>query len=508
MSLIRHQFSNQGPKWIKDWPGVEDHWNPCLQTLVHGSVIDAVAFSPDGRRLASTSEGMDIILWDAETGVLQQEISMHQAFKKLHPARYSGFWQDMRLLAIASTEDAVQLWNTETGALKHTLKGEFKSQEYFIFSPDGRRLVLPMGYGTIQLWDTETGALKHTLKVEVGGYWQEHLTFSSDGRCLAVPIKGSVVIQFWDTETGVLRRTWKTEMKRKTRRIKSLAFSPDMRRSAVSFDGKIIQLWHFPTGTVQQTLKGQFDRIRTMTFSPKGRRLASSSVGSIVRLWDTETGILQLSNKSFQRVEAIAFSPNGQHLASTSGADVQLWDTNIHALQQTPKSYLSWLRALILLLIKRPFVLLLGNRTIQSWEASTGSMQQTLNAYTEFVDVLAYSPNGQRFASLSMDWTMRLWDAKTGALQQTIDISGLVPAVERAISSPETGSALRYAQNTPSNPLSSSGILRQAVCHKHWTAFLSNPRLYHCHPTVNASHHARRATSSSGMLGQELCSKP
>jgi serine/threonine protein kinase len=300
------------------------------QTLTLSAPISlgAVAFSPDGRLLASTgdhqpgkrsrkdSKNWKVWLWDSGSGQIRLTLTGLRAV---------AFSPDGRLLASGSESAQVQLWDLANGNHLRTMHCTYASPVVGVaFSPDGRLLAGSTHQG-VWVWDSSD---HHRTLAGRGGEFFWGVAFSPDGQLLASASSDGTV-WLWDPASGEHRRTLTGHEGDGYRSdVYGVAFSPDGRLLASAGTDKTVRLWDPATGAAVSTLTGHAGVVSSVAFSPDGRLLASAgSTDNTVRLWDPATGAAVSTLTGHTGVvSSVAFSPDGRLLASASGdRTVRLW---------------------------------------------------------------------------------------------------------------------------------------------------------------------------------------
>jgi len=370
----------------------------------HGITVTSVAFSPDGKRLATGSLDRTARLWDAATG--QELIILKGHGDSVLSVAFSP---DGKRLATGSADRTVRLWDAATGRELATFKGHEDRVPSVAFSPDGKRLATGSRDRTVRLWDVATGRELATLKGHAEGVLSA--SFSPDGKRLATG-SWDHTIKLWDVATGRELIT----LKGHTDGVFSVSFSPDGKRLATGSADRTIKLWDAATGLELITLKGHAKIVYSVSFSPDGKRLAAGSADRTVRLWDAVANQELITLKGHaEGVYTVAFSPDGRRLATGSwDRTMKLWDAATGQELATFKGHAHRVYSVAFSPDARRLATGSADRTARLWDAATGQELATLKGHADEISSVAFSPDGSRLATASWDRTVKLWDAATG----------------------------------------------------------------------------------------------
>ncbi|KAF6756394.1 hypothetical protein DFP72DRAFT_1066748 [Ephemerocybe angulata] len=350
----------------------------------HTDEVHAVALSPDGRFVVSSSDNKTIQIWDAQTGEAASE-------------RFEG--HTAAVVSVAYSPDGKCI---ATGSATVPTSG--------LSPPDGKFLASGSEDGTVRVWDAQTGDLSFP-PIRMDNTPVYSLAYSPDGEYFACGLDDGAVC-LWHAQTG---KPTSNAMSGHTGVVWSMAFSPDGSTIASASQDKTVRLWDGRTGEPRgEPLTGHTNEVFVVAWSPDGKYLVSGGDDNTVRVWDL-TGAQRVFEPMAGHTDvvlSVAYSPDGRHIASGSGdKTIRLWDAETRQPIGKPiAGHTEAVRSVRYSPDRSCISSGSNDGTIRLWDAQTGEpLSSPIIGHGAPVTSVAFSPTGDRIASGSRDTTVRIW---------------------------------------------------------------------------------------------------
>ncbi len=378
--------------------------------------VDQIAFSPDGKILASASPDNIVRLWDVATGKQLPSLGGHEK-----AVWFVVFSKDGKILATAGDSGAIRLWDVATGKLLRTCREDQGMVESLALSPDGKVLASASGDagGIVRLWDIETG--KELLSRKAYVWW---VTFSPDGKTLACIARDSTIHLL---DAGTLKEIG--PITGHTSYVSRLKFTADGKALFSAGGNRAILEWDMTALGQQRTLFTDVDGPTQMQHgwqavdvSPNGKVVALVPYtqpaikveDDAVHLFESGTGkelFVLRGNK--EEPKSVVFSSNGNLLASTGKDGIRLWDVatgkQLHWLQEQLSAFV----AVAFSHDDNVLGFATADGTIQLRESGTAKEIRRWSTEQKSITALAFSSDGKMVVALAGK-EAQVWDAESG----------------------------------------------------------------------------------------------
>ncbi len=329
----------------------------------------AVAFSPDGTRLATA--GSSVAVWSTKTGRRLFDFG-----RGAGPFRGVAFSAGGRRLAVGGSGGLATIWDATNGHRLESLESPVGGTGVYAlaFDPEGMRIAADDGVGDLWLWDARRGRVMRTIRTAhplCGVSW------SPDGRRVATGDCGThyagSVARIWDAQTG--RLVFASPVLNGA--IRMVAYSPNGEYLGAPTRAGNARIFDIATRRSVTTFEDHTGEVLSLAFDPSGARVVTGSTDGTARVWETATGRQLLVLRGHRAaVASVAFSAGRVATASEDGT-VKVWDV-------TTQGSRDWL---------------------------------TLAAHPGGVESVDYSPNSKQLLTTgNVDGRAKLWDARSGTL--------------------------------------------------------------------------------------------
>jgi WD40 repeat protein/serine/threonine protein kinase len=367
--------------------------------------VNAVAWSPDGKRLAfggavAAPPLSPVYLWD--TGSWTEVKALAEPRGGIETLAWSP---DGGTLAAGGTDRAVHRWEAATGKPLKRVEGHPDAGGPVAWSADGKYLATAASNQGVRFWEADSGRL--LAQTPLRAAWVSTLAWSPDGHFVAAGHSRGPTILVAAVPSGSPERV----LAGHNRPVRAVAWSPDGKRLASGGDDRMVRLWD-PIAAAAVSVMGEHQgAVTTLAWSPDGKTVASAGEDGAVRLWPVGAGVGRRLDAGMSQVRALAWSPDGKRLAWGGGDGLRVWEAvpgDTHDLQKHGPEVmaLAWLDG------GRTLTALGEDGNVRRWDVGSGQAQPAVALPARSG---TFSPTGRLLlAESSGAYTVRLWDGLTG----------------------------------------------------------------------------------------------
>ena len=383
----------------------------------HPSRENAIVWSPDGKRLATSSDDQTLRVWDIGSGDELLRLKGHRA-----AVTGVAFCRAGDHLFSCGTDGAIKLWDATQKREVVKLGPAMAAVDprdprpgpgCLSFNADGSILATPLSAQTIALWNPANGKLIRSLNVACGPV--SALSFSPDGSQIATSGPRTQLVGLCDAVNGRPLVTVGNPPGENPFGYLGAVFSPDGLKLACFGTEPEVSVWDARTGLRLANLipSGPRSYVQALAYGPSGRRIALSyrATGISIVMWDAVTyRQVWRQDGNHGSVGAIVFSPDGRSLATRGNQYVDIRDAESGEVVQSLVGHRGWICGLAYSPDGRRIASASSDGAVRVWDSVSGQELITLDGEGELLNV-AFSPEGRRIASLGGDGWVRIWDS-------------------------------------------------------------------------------------------------